>query len=171
MQGDELRMAFTALTYHEMSHVFQPSRNYTAPGSLTEGIADYMVLRANLNETGKPVNQLKPSMSPERRPEYITLHALQVHCTNINQVVGNVNKSFKSIILRDDHLDDCSILLVGRGRLLEDVPYELVYDSHYIFGEWDTDILIEADSTKGIWCVVFDFIFDATSAMQSSQGQ
>ncbi|KAK3035715.1 hypothetical protein RJ639_033417 [Escallonia herrerae] len=52
MQGDELRTAFTALMYHEMTHVFQWSGNFTAPGPLTEGIADYMVLRAKLNGTG-----------------------------------------------------------------------------------------------------------------------
>ncbi|KAK2970774.1 hypothetical protein RJ640_009200 [Escallonia rubra] len=52
MQGDELRTAFTALMYHEMTHVFQWSGNFTAPGPLTEEIADYMVLRAKLNGTG-----------------------------------------------------------------------------------------------------------------------
>ncbi|KAK2975190.1 hypothetical protein RJ640_022082 [Escallonia rubra] len=52
MQGDELRTAFTNLMYHEMTHVFQWSGNFTAPGPLTEGIADYMVLRAKLNGTG-----------------------------------------------------------------------------------------------------------------------
>ncbi|KAK2977311.1 hypothetical protein RJ640_013076 [Escallonia rubra] len=52
MQGDELRTAFTALMYHEMTHVFQWSGNFTAPGPLTEEIADYMVLRAKLNGAG-----------------------------------------------------------------------------------------------------------------------
>ncbi|KAK2985829.1 hypothetical protein RJ640_018695 [Escallonia rubra] len=52
MQGDVLRTAFTALMYHEMAHVFQWSGDYTAPGALTEGIADYVVLRARLNGTG-----------------------------------------------------------------------------------------------------------------------
>ncbi|KAK3011921.1 hypothetical protein RJ639_010499 [Escallonia herrerae] len=52
MQGDVLRKAFTVVMYHEMTHVFQWSGNFTAPGSLTEGIADYMVLRAKLNRPG-----------------------------------------------------------------------------------------------------------------------
>ncbi|KAL3843889.1 hypothetical protein ACJIZ3_001292 [Penstemon smallii] len=38
---------FTSLMYHEMTHIFQWSGNRTAPGGLTEGIADYVMVKSN----------------------------------------------------------------------------------------------------------------------------
>ncbi|KAG8368437.1 hypothetical protein BUALT_Bualt15G0045400 [Buddleja alternifolia] len=38
---------FTSLMYHEMTHIFQWSGNRSAPGGLTEGIADYVMVKSN----------------------------------------------------------------------------------------------------------------------------
>ncbi|XP_057795891.1 uncharacterized protein LOC131011998 [Salvia miltiorrhiza] len=40
------RFDFTALMYHETTHIFQWSGRGTAPGGLTEGIADYVVMKS-----------------------------------------------------------------------------------------------------------------------------
>ncbi|KAF5951792.1 hypothetical protein HYC85_009736 [Camellia sinensis] len=45
-QGN-LKWEFTSLIYHEMSHIWQWSGNGQAPGGLTDGIADYRILKAN----------------------------------------------------------------------------------------------------------------------------
>lgn len=42
------RFGFTSLMYHEMTHIFQWSGNRTAPGGLTEGIADYVMVKSNV---------------------------------------------------------------------------------------------------------------------------
>lgn len=40
------RFDFTAMMYHETTHIFQWSGQGTAPGGLTEGIADYVVMKS-----------------------------------------------------------------------------------------------------------------------------
>ncbi|KAL0384268.1 UNVERIFIED_CONTAM: hypothetical protein Sradi_2821100 [Sesamum radiatum] len=42
------RFWFTSLMYHEMAHIFQWSGNRTAPGGLTEGIADYVMIKSSV---------------------------------------------------------------------------------------------------------------------------
>ncbi|KAH6811571.1 hypothetical protein C2S51_025333 [Perilla frutescens var. frutescens] len=37
---------FTSILYHEMTHIFQWTGEGTAPGGLTEGMADYVVLKS-----------------------------------------------------------------------------------------------------------------------------
>ncbi|KAL1539826.1 hypothetical protein AAHA92_24262 [Salvia divinorum] len=44
--GDGARFMFTSILYHEMTHIFQWSGKGTAPGGLTEGMADYIVLKS-----------------------------------------------------------------------------------------------------------------------------
>ncbi|CAA0830952.1 Plant basic secretory protein (BSP) family protein [Striga hermonthica] len=44
---------FSSLMYHEMTHVFQWHGNFTAPGGLTEGIADYVMVKSNIYEKDK----------------------------------------------------------------------------------------------------------------------
>ncbi|KAK6121542.1 hypothetical protein DH2020_044715 [Rehmannia glutinosa] len=44
---------FSSLMYHEMTHVFQWHGNFTAPGGLTEGIADYVMVKSNIYEKEK----------------------------------------------------------------------------------------------------------------------
>ncbi|XP_057800714.1 uncharacterized protein LOC131016118 [Salvia miltiorrhiza] len=44
--GDATRFMFTSILYHEMTHIFQWSGKGTAPGGLTEGFADYVVLKS-----------------------------------------------------------------------------------------------------------------------------
>ncbi|KAL8503039.1 hypothetical protein ACS0TY_021964 [Phlomoides rotata] len=51
------RFYFTKLMYHETTHIFQWSGQGTAPGGLTEGIADYTVLKSNYFE---PEGYTKP---------------------------------------------------------------------------------------------------------------
>ncbi|KAM7474722.1 hypothetical protein LguiB_021965 [Lonicera macranthoides] len=46
VQGD-IRWEFTSLLYHEMTHVFQWTGNYTTPRGLIEGFAEYVKLKAN----------------------------------------------------------------------------------------------------------------------------
>ncbi|CAI9769979.1 unnamed protein product [Fraxinus pennsylvanica] len=48
------RIGFTSLMYHEMTHIFQWSGNGTAPGGLTEGIADYVMVKSNINYETRP---------------------------------------------------------------------------------------------------------------------
>ncbi|XP_076935487.1 uncharacterized protein LOC143602167 [Bidens hawaiensis] len=43
----ELKWEFTSLMHHEMTHVFQWNGEGKTPGALTEGIADYTILKAN----------------------------------------------------------------------------------------------------------------------------
>ncbi|KAI3707985.1 hypothetical protein L2E82_36968 [Cichorium intybus] len=45
-QGD-LKFAYTALLYHEMTHVFQWNGEGQTPAGLVEGVAEYTTLRAN----------------------------------------------------------------------------------------------------------------------------
>lgn len=40
------RFHFTSIMIHEMTHIFQWSGNRTAPGGLTEGVADYVMVRS-----------------------------------------------------------------------------------------------------------------------------
>ncbi|KAK4401704.1 hypothetical protein Sango_0911100 [Sesamum angolense] len=40
------KFEFTSLMYHEMTHIFQWSGQGTAPGGLTEGIADYVMIKS-----------------------------------------------------------------------------------------------------------------------------
>ncbi|XP_042012015.1 uncharacterized protein LOC121760404 [Salvia splendens] len=44
--GDGAKFMFTSILYHEMTHIFQWSGKGTAPGGLTEGMADYTVLKS-----------------------------------------------------------------------------------------------------------------------------
>ncbi|XP_073120291.1 uncharacterized protein [Henckelia pumila] len=44
------RYHFTAIMYHEMTHVFQWSGQQTAPGGLTEGMADYVMVKSHIYE-------------------------------------------------------------------------------------------------------------------------
>ncbi|KAI3445932.1 hypothetical protein Pfo_002597 [Paulownia fortunei] len=41
------KFEFTSLMYHEMTHIFQWSGKGTAPGGLTEGVADYVMIKSN----------------------------------------------------------------------------------------------------------------------------
>ncbi|KAH6833154.1 hypothetical protein C2S53_008097 [Perilla frutescens var. hirtella] len=45
------RFEFTALMYHETTHIFQWNGKGTAPGGLTEGIADYVVMKSKFFES------------------------------------------------------------------------------------------------------------------------
>lgn len=40
------KVIFTSILYHEMTHIFQWAGEGTAPGGLTEGMADYVVLKS-----------------------------------------------------------------------------------------------------------------------------
>lgn len=40
------KWAFTSVMYHEMTHVFQWHGNFGAPGGLTEGTADYVMVKS-----------------------------------------------------------------------------------------------------------------------------
>lgn len=51
------RFEFTALMYHETTHIFQWSGEGTASGGLTEGIADYVVMKSKYFE---PEGYTKP---------------------------------------------------------------------------------------------------------------
>ncbi|XP_047982606.1 uncharacterized protein LOC125223479 [Salvia hispanica] len=42
----ESKRFFTSLMYHEMTHVFQWHGNFGAPGGLTEGTADYVMVKS-----------------------------------------------------------------------------------------------------------------------------
>ncbi|XP_073025050.1 uncharacterized protein [Primulina eburnea] len=42
------RYHFTSIMYHEMTHIFQWSGNRTAPGGLTEGVADYIMVKSKI---------------------------------------------------------------------------------------------------------------------------
>lgn len=44
---------FSSLMYREMTHVFQWSGNRTAARGLTEGIADYVMVKSNIYKKGK----------------------------------------------------------------------------------------------------------------------
>ncbi|KAL8553381.1 hypothetical protein ACS0TY_001890 [Phlomoides rotata] len=44
---------FTSMLYHEMTHVFQWHGEFTAPGGLTEGIADYVMVKSGIYEKEK----------------------------------------------------------------------------------------------------------------------
>ncbi|KAL1539827.1 hypothetical protein AAHA92_24263 [Salvia divinorum] len=44
--GDGTRIMYTSILYHDMTHIFQWSGKGTAPGGLTEGMADYTVLKS-----------------------------------------------------------------------------------------------------------------------------
>ncbi|GFP84613.1 basic secretory protease [Phtheirospermum japonicum] len=44
--GDAFKFEFTSLMYHEMTHIFQWSGRGTAPGGLTEGVADYVMIKS-----------------------------------------------------------------------------------------------------------------------------
>ncbi|KAL1557930.1 hypothetical protein AAHA92_08460 [Salvia divinorum] len=44
--GPSVKYEFTGVLYHEMTHVWQWNGNGQAPGGLTEGIADYVRLKA-----------------------------------------------------------------------------------------------------------------------------
>ncbi|KAL4581158.1 hypothetical protein LXL04_017367 [Taraxacum kok-saghyz] len=47
-----LKLAFTSVLYHEMTHVFQWDGEGHAPDGLIEGVADYTTLRANFMSPG-----------------------------------------------------------------------------------------------------------------------
>ncbi|KAL9141470.1 hypothetical protein ABFS82_14G105900 [Erythranthe guttata] len=47
MPLEKAKFKFSGLMYHEMTHLFQWSGNRTAPGGLTEGTADYVMVRSN----------------------------------------------------------------------------------------------------------------------------
>ncbi|GFP84618.1 basic secretory protease [Phtheirospermum japonicum] len=52
-----IKFWFASLLYHEMTHIFQWSGQGTAPGGLTEGIADYVMVKSNYydpNDYTKP---------------------------------------------------------------------------------------------------------------------
>ncbi|KAL7125261.1 hypothetical protein ABFS83_14G105400 [Erythranthe nasuta] len=49
MPLSKAKYKFTGLMYHEMTHLFQWSGNRTAPGGLTEGTADYVMVKSNFN--------------------------------------------------------------------------------------------------------------------------
>lgn len=45
---ERVKFLFTSLMYHEMTHIFQWSGNFTAPGGLTEGLADYVRVKSGV---------------------------------------------------------------------------------------------------------------------------
>lgn len=45
-EGQGAKFEFTSLLYHEMTHIFQWSGKGTAPGGLTEGVAEYVKIKA-----------------------------------------------------------------------------------------------------------------------------
>ncbi|KAL2477308.1 Plant basic secretory protein (BSP) family protein [Forsythia ovata] len=45
-EPDRAKFTFTGIMYHEMTHIFQWSGIGTAPGGLTEGIADYVMVKS-----------------------------------------------------------------------------------------------------------------------------
>ncbi|KAH6766828.1 hypothetical protein C2S52_017811 [Perilla frutescens var. hirtella] len=46
------KIQFTSILYHEMTHIFQWAGEGTAPGGLTEGIADYVVMKSKFYNEG-----------------------------------------------------------------------------------------------------------------------
>lgn len=44
--GGDPKVMFTSILYHEMTHIFQWAGEGTAPGGLTEGMADYVVMKS-----------------------------------------------------------------------------------------------------------------------------
>lgn len=51
---DQVQAYFTGLMYHEMTHIFQWSGEGTAPGGLTEGVAEYVKIKAGYGRGSKP---------------------------------------------------------------------------------------------------------------------
>ncbi|MQL73349.1 hypothetical protein Taro_005690 [Colocasia esculenta] len=50
----DVRPFLTGVLYHEVTHVWQWNGQGTAPGGLTEGIADYVMFKAGMLGWGKP---------------------------------------------------------------------------------------------------------------------
>ncbi|MQL73339.1 hypothetical protein Taro_005681 [Colocasia esculenta] len=50
----DIRLSITEVLFHEVAHVWQWHGQGTAPGGLTEGVADYVVLKAGLGTWAKP---------------------------------------------------------------------------------------------------------------------
>ncbi|KAK6159291.1 hypothetical protein DH2020_006605 [Rehmannia glutinosa] len=48
----QARFEFTSLMYHETTHIFQWSGQGTAPGGLTEGVADYIMVKSKYYDPG-----------------------------------------------------------------------------------------------------------------------
>lgn len=48
----QAKWAFTSLLYHEVGHIFQWSGDFTAPGGLTEGVADYVRVKSGFYDEG-----------------------------------------------------------------------------------------------------------------------
>jgi len=90
----DLKWEFTALLYHEMTHVFQWTGGNTAPTGLMEGIADYVKLKAKYIN---PIDFPKPGQGDRWDQGYgITARFLE-YCESLRgDFVAQLNKKMRN---------------------------------------------------------------------------
>ncbi|KZV22186.1 hypothetical protein F511_07885 [Dorcoceras hygrometricum] len=73
------RFHFCAIMYHEMTHIFQWSGNRTAPGGLTEGVADYVMVKSNFYARPYP----KPGLGSRWDEGYAVTERFLEYCDSL----------------------------------------------------------------------------------------
>lgn len=101
------RYWFTSLMYHEMTHIFQWSGRGMAPGGLTEGIADYVMIKSNYYD---PATYTKPGAGKKWDEGYGVTARFLEYCDSLRKgfTVKLNNK------MRDVYKDDYFSELLGK---------------------------------------------------------
>ncbi|KAL7156878.1 hypothetical protein ABFS83_02G039000 [Erythranthe nasuta] len=119
-QGD-LKWEFTSLLHHEMTHVFQWDGEGRAPIGLSEGMADYMILKSNYY----PAGFAKPGMGDKWDQGYDFTARFLEYCEETKSgFVAALNN-----MMRFNYSDDYFFELTGKpvGQLWSE--YKAKYSS------------------------------------------
>ncbi|KAH6813419.1 hypothetical protein C2S51_022437 [Perilla frutescens var. frutescens] len=121
---------FSTMLIHEMTHVFQWHGNFGAPGGLTEGTADYVMIKSNLYKDA----YTKPGAGKKWDEGYgVTERFLEYCDTLLKGFTAKLNKK-----MRDKYSDSYWVDLLGKpvDQLWRDYKAKYGNQSHYSIGAY-----------------------------------
>ncbi|KAJ9175232.1 hypothetical protein P3X46_013809 [Hevea brasiliensis] len=102
----DLKREYTGVLYHEMAHIWQWNGNRQAPGGLTEGVADFVRLKANY----APSHWVQPGQGDRWDQGYDVTARFLDYCNDLrNGFVAELNKK-----MRDGYSDQYFVDLLGK---------------------------------------------------------
>ncbi|KAL6525934.1 hypothetical protein OROHE_015458 [Orobanche hederae] len=111
---------FTSLMYHEMTHIFQWSGRGTAPGGLTEGVADYIMVKSNYYD---PSSYTKPGEGNTWDEGYGVTARFLEYCDSLRDgFTAELNNKMREVY-KDEYFED----LLGKSLELVWSEYKAKY--------------------------------------------
>ncbi|KAL0384269.1 UNVERIFIED_CONTAM: Basic secretory protease [Sesamum radiatum] len=97
------KFEFTSLMYHEMTHIFQWSGQGTAPGGLTEGIADYVMIKSTYYD---PEGYTKPGQGGRWDEGYGVTARFLEYCDSLrNGFTPELNNKMRKVY-KDEYFQE-----------------------------------------------------------------